>query len=127
MIYYLRGRLAALGADYAIVEMGGVALRVTMPPPPESLRRQLGAEVTIYTRLLVREDEISLYGFLSPDDRNLFNLVLGMSGFGRGSPWPCSGCFPPNSYAAPCWKKTSPFSARRPGWGARRRSGWCSS
>ncbi|NLY38775.1 MAG: Holliday junction branch migration protein RuvA [Firmicutes bacterium] len=82
MIDYLRGRLAALGADYAIVEMGGVALRVTMPPPPESLRRQLGAEVTIYTRLLVREDEISLYGFLSPDDRNLFNLVLGVSGFG---------------------------------------------
>ena len=82
MIDYLRGRLAALGADYAIVEMGGVAVRVTMPPPPESLRRQLGAEVTIYTRLLVREDEISLYGFLSPDDRNLFNLVLGVSGFG---------------------------------------------
>ena len=82
MIDYLRGRLAALGADYAIEEMGGEALRVPMPPPPESLRRQLGAEVTIYTRLLVREDEISLYGFLSPDDRNLFNLVLGVSGFG---------------------------------------------
>ena len=82
MIEYLKGRLVAAGPGKAILEIGGVGLALDMPPAENNLSGSIGQEVTIYTRLLVKEEEVYLYGFKTAEERKLFNLVLSVSGFG---------------------------------------------
>ncbi len=82
MIEYLKGRLVAAGPGKAILEIGGVGLVLDMPPAENDLSGSIGQEVTLYTRLLVKEEEVYLYGFKTAEERKLFNLVLSVSGFG---------------------------------------------
>lgn len=83
MIDYLRGKLVDAAPGRVVLEVGGVGLHVQTPVTlGEGLSSSLGSELLLYTRLLLREDEASLYGFGSAEERNLFNLVLGVSGFG---------------------------------------------
>ncbi|MEW5784809.1 MAG: Holliday junction branch migration protein RuvA [Bacillota bacterium] len=82
MIDYLRGRLVAVRPGRVVLEVGGVGLHIETPPSMEALQQQIGQEAVFYTRLVLREEEANLYGFRSADERNLFNLVLGVSGFG---------------------------------------------
>ncbi len=82
MIDYLRGKLVTAGPDMVIMEVGGVGLQVIVPSCPGFARETAGGEITLYTRLFLREAEAILYGFRSPLERNLFNLVIGISGFG---------------------------------------------
>lgn len=83
MIDYLRGCLAAALPGRVILEVGGVGLSIeTTASMMGDLFLQVGEEVTLYTRLVLKEDEACLYGFRSTAERNLFNLVTGVSGFG---------------------------------------------
>ncbi len=82
MIEYIKGRLAEASPGKAILDIGGIGITLQMPPAEGDLARLVGQEVTIYTRLLIREDEIYLYGFRAAEERKLFNLILGVSGFG---------------------------------------------
>jgi len=82
VIEYLKGRLVAAGPGKAILEIGGVGLVLDMPPAENDLSGSIGQEVTLYTRLLVKEEEVYLYGFKTAEERKLFNLVLSVSGFG---------------------------------------------
>jgi len=81
MIATLRGEVTQLEDNALIVEVGGVGLRVFAP---SSLRGRLkiGDLAFLYTHLIVRETELSLYGFESQADRELFNLLLGVDGVG---------------------------------------------
>ena len=82
MISSLRGRLAAKNEDYIIVEVGGLGFKVYVPT---SFLRELGSpghEVTLFTYLHLRENEVSLYGFGTQDELTLFKLLLGVSGIG---------------------------------------------
>lgn len=82
MIEYLRGRLVAAAPGKAILEVGGIGITLDMPPAQDDMPNLVGQEINIYTRLLIKEDEIYLYGFRTAEERKLFNLVLGVSGFG---------------------------------------------
>ena len=83
MIGQVRGRLAAKSADRVVVETpGGVGYEVVVPlgvmerlPPP-------GAEVTLNTELVVREDGWSLYGFLEEAERRFFQRLTSVQGVG---------------------------------------------
>ncbi|HEX6542235.1 MAG TPA: Holliday junction branch migration protein RuvA [Ktedonobacterales bacterium] len=81
MIAAVRGILAGKTLDSALVNVGGVTLRVFAPL---SVLSQLntGEEVTLHTWLLVREDALALYGFTSTDDRDLFEQLLSVGGVG---------------------------------------------
>ena len=81
MIATLRGEVSQIEDNAIIVEVGGVGLRVFVPAP---LRGRLKAgEVTLlYTHLIVRQDALTLYGFESQPDRELFNMLLGVDGVG---------------------------------------------
>lgn len=82
MLASLRGKVAASGEDFVVIEAGGVGFRVSVPQPVlESLPRQ-GLELTVHTHLHVRENELALYGFSSKEDLALFRLLLGVSGIG---------------------------------------------
>ncbi len=81
MIATLRGEVSQIEENAIIIEVGGVGLRVFVPAP---LRGRLKAgEVTLlFTHLIVRQDALTLYGFESQPDRELFNMLLGVDGVG---------------------------------------------
>ena len=81
MIATLRGEIIQVEEHAFIVEVGGVGLRVSVPAPLLA-RMQVGQGILLYTHLVVREDALSLYGFESQAERDLFTLLLGVDGVG---------------------------------------------
>ncbi len=82
MIGSLKGSVGCLATDYCIVETaGGVGYRVFMPAAHLAQLTQ-GAAVRVYVHTAVREDAIILYGFLSQEYYDLFELLLTVSGVG---------------------------------------------
>jgi Holliday junction DNA helicase RuvA len=81
MIATLRGEITQIEDTALILEVGGVGLRVFAPAPLRT-RLKVGDVAFIYTHLVVREDALTLYGFESQADRDLFNLLLGVDGVG---------------------------------------------
>ncbi|HEY7975123.1 MAG TPA: OB-fold domain-containing protein, partial [Ktedonobacterales bacterium] len=79
MIAAVRGILAGKTLDSALVNVGGVTLRIFAPLNVIS-HLNTGEEVTLHTWLLVREDALALYGFASTDDRDLFEQLLAVGG-----------------------------------------------
>lgn len=81
MIATLRGEVTQIEENALILEIGGVGLRVLVPVPLRG-RMKVGESVFLYTHLIVRETELTLYGFESQADRDLFGLLLGVDGVG---------------------------------------------
>ncbi len=79
MIARLRGTVAARNGAGIVVDVGGVGYLVAATP---RVRARVGEETTVETYLHVREDTLQLYGFASADERELFELLLGVSGVG---------------------------------------------
>lgn len=84
MIASVRGTVLAAAGSTAIVEVGGVGLQVTVTPD-HALSLRVGSEASLRTALVVREDELALYGFADDDGRELFDLLRGVSGVGPKS------------------------------------------
>lgn len=82
MISYVRGELAAVEEQKAIVDVGGIGYGIYMPNQALSRLPRPGNEVKIYTYFSVREDAMQLFGFLTRDDLEIFRLVIGVSGIG---------------------------------------------
>ena len=82
MISALHGRIAAKGENYVIVDVGGVGFRVFVPSSSLERFGGVGQEISLFTHMHVRENELALYGFGSPDELQLFELLLGVSGIG---------------------------------------------
>jgi Holliday junction DNA helicase RuvA len=82
MISSLHGRLEALGTDWVIVNVGGVGFRVFVPTSTLVLLGSVGGAIHLYTHMHVRDDNISLYGFSTPEGLGLFETVTGVSGVG---------------------------------------------
>jgi Holliday junction DNA helicase RuvA len=83
MIAHVRGRLAAKSADRVVVETaGGVGYEVVVPLGVMERLPATGAEVTLATELVVREDGWSLYGFLDDAERRFFQRLTSVSGVG---------------------------------------------
>lgn len=82
MISYIRGELAAIEEQKAIVDVNGIGYGVYMPQQSLSLLPPAGTEIKLYTYLNVREDAMQLFGFLTRDDLEIFKLVIGVSGIG---------------------------------------------
>jgi Holliday junction DNA helicase RuvA len=81
MIASVRGRVASVSADGAVVEVGGVGLAVVCSPSTLASLR-VGDEARLSTSLIVREDSLTLYGFPDDDARSLFDLLQTASGVG---------------------------------------------
>jgi len=81
MIASVRGRVAAVAPEGAVIEVGGVGLAVSCAPGTLAGLR-VGAEARLATSLVVREDSLTLYGFPDDDARCLFELLQTASGVG---------------------------------------------
>jgi len=83
LYHHLRGKLIELGSLSAVVETSGVGWNVQVPLSTRLLiGDRLGEEVLLYTHLLVREDVLKLFGFSTLEERELFRLLLSVSGTG---------------------------------------------
>ena len=81
MIATLRGEISQIEENALIVDVGGVGLRVFVPAPLR-MRTKTGEAAFLFTHLVVREDALTLYGFESQADRDLFNILLCVDGVG---------------------------------------------
>ena len=81
MIATLRGEIIKIEENALILEVGGVGLRVFVPAPLRG-RMKAGEVLLLYTHLVVREDALILYGFEAQQERELFNILLGVDGVG---------------------------------------------
>ncbi len=81
MIATLHGEITQIEDHAFVVEVGGVGLRVFVPAPLRG-RVKVCETVLLYTYLVVREDALTLYGFESQAERDLFNMLLGVDGVG---------------------------------------------
>jgi len=82
MISQVTGRVGTKLASACVLLVGGIGLRVSMSTRALSALPAEGDEVTVYTHLHVREDELSLFGFESLLERDLFEKLITVSGIG---------------------------------------------
>jgi Holliday junction DNA helicase RuvA len=81
MIAHLNGIVAGVGLDGAVIEVGGVGLRVQCTPDTLAALKP-GEPARVATSLVVREDSLTLFGFGTDDERNVFELLQTASGIG---------------------------------------------
>ncbi len=85
MFAYVKGILEEKMSNYVVVETAGIGYKIFMSKNAILKIGELGDNVKIYTHYHVREDEISLYGFLTGDELKLFELLISVSGVGAKS------------------------------------------
>jgi Holliday junction DNA helicase RuvA len=95
VIASVSGRVAAVGPDGAVVEVGGVGLAVSCTPGVLA-RLRVGEAARLSTSLVVREDSLTLYGFADDDERSLFELLQTASGVGPRLAQAVLAVHPPN-------------------------------
>jgi Holliday junction DNA helicase RuvA len=81
VIAHVRGTVAGIAPDGAVIEVGGVGMRVQCTPGTLATLKP-GERAQVATSLVVREDSLTLYGFTSDDERNVFELLQTASGVG---------------------------------------------
>ncbi|MGB8308321.1 MAG: Holliday junction branch migration protein RuvA [Methanoregula sp.] len=82
MIAYLNGTLAATGDRWVVLDVNGIGYRVHVPEPVTRELTQNSGNVKLYTYMAVREDAITLYGFVYESELELFTVLIGVSGIG---------------------------------------------
>jgi holliday junction DNA helicase RuvA len=82
MIASLSGTIQFIGRDHLVVKVGGVGVRVFVPKSVLEDVGGVGRSIALHTHLLVREQDLSLFGFESAEDLQLFEVLLGVNGVG---------------------------------------------
>ncbi|MCL5283603.1 MAG: Holliday junction branch migration protein RuvA [Armatimonadetes bacterium] len=82
MIAQLTGRIAVKEISSVVLDVGGVGYRLSVPFSVSENLASPNETVTLYTHLVVREDELTLYGFLNQDELKVFEMLIGVNGVG---------------------------------------------
>lgn len=82
MLYYIKGTLALKLENAVVVEAGGIGYRLFVPANSSVYLEKEGSTVTVYTSMIVREDDISLYGFGEQAELDTFGKLITVSGVG---------------------------------------------
>ncbi len=82
MIYRLKGRLEQKNPTSLVVNVNGISYEVHIPISTYDAVGKVNDEVSVFTVLIVREDDMQLYGFATEDERKLFNLLISVTGIG---------------------------------------------
>jgi Holliday junction DNA helicase RuvA len=82
MYDYFKGTLIEVDGNKAIVEVQNIGYQIFIPMSLQSLLPQIGSNVCLYTSLIIKEDEHALYGFITKNQRQLFEVLISISGIG---------------------------------------------
>jgi Holliday junction DNA helicase RuvA len=122
----LRGALVELKPDRLTVETsGGVGYEVFVPPRVLMELPTVGSQVLLHVHTQVREDAITLYGFLSADERQVFRVVQGVSGIGPKIALAVVGTLEPEALAGAIAREDIPALTRIPGLGKKTAARLC--
>jgi len=81
MIATIQGEVLEINVDNAVINLGGLGLRVFIPAPVKQALR-MGEVATLHTHLVVREDALTLFGFDTRETRDFYLVLLGVDGIG---------------------------------------------
>lgn len=116
MFYYLKGRLAKLDINFAVIDCGGVGYKLTISGTShEVLGKKLSEgnepEVKLYTHLAVREDDVELFGFATETELSTFRMLISVSGVGPKAAMSILSILTPEKFAlAACTNDTKAIS-----------------
>lgn len=82
MIHFIRGKLAILNPGSIVIENNGIGYGLTVPENSSFFLSKEGEEVFAYTSMIVREDDISLYGFSDRETQRMFHRLMSVTGIG---------------------------------------------
>jgi Holliday junction DNA helicase RuvA len=82
MISFLEGDVAERGRERVVISVGGVGYELQMPASAVAKLPPVGRPTRVYTRMVVRDDAMALYGFASADEREQFDLLVTVTGVG---------------------------------------------
>lgn len=81
MIAFVRGSVVTIGIDHVVIDVGPIGMTVTVTPAT-ALSLRIGEHVQLITSMVIREDAWTVYGFLDPDEKSVFELVQTVNGIG---------------------------------------------
>ena len=82
MIEYIKGTLADSSPTKTIIDIGGIGHRIAIPLSNYSKLPKIGEQVRLFLSTIIREDSHKNYGFLTSDERDLFENLINVSGIG---------------------------------------------
>lgn len=82
MLAYVKGNLEIKTKGYIVVDTNGIGYKIFMPESTIEKLGAIGEKIKIFTFMRVREDDVSLYGFLTNEELRMFELLLSVSGIG---------------------------------------------
>lgn len=99
MFAYIKGTLEMKLNNYVVIETGGIGYKIYMTDTSIDKIGDIGKVVKVHTYYYVREDNISLYGFLTNEELKMFELLLSVSGVGAKSAITILSCIEPSEFA----------------------------
>ena len=99
MFAYIKGSLEVKSINYVVVENNGIGYKIYMSSKSLGTIGNAGDKVKVYTHYHVREDDISLYGFISEEDLRMFEILISVSGVGVKSALTMLSDITPSSFA----------------------------
>jgi len=119
MFAYIKGILEMKYTGYVVVDVGGIGYKIYMSDSAIDRLGKNGEIVKIHTHYHVREDNISLYGFNTNEELNMFELLLGVSGVGAKSALVILSNITPSSFALAVVSNDTSRLTKIPGIGAK--------
>ena len=119
MFAYIKGNLEMKFASYVVIDVGGIGYKVFMSEKAIEELGDTGNIVKVYTHYHVREDDISIYGFNTNEELNMFELLLGVSGIGAKSAINMLSNITPSSFALAVITNDTSKLVKIPGIGAK--------
>jgi Holliday junction DNA helicase RuvA len=119
MLAYVKGSLEMKFDNYVVIDVGGLGYKVFMSEKAIEELGSIGDIVKVHTHYHVREDDISIYGFLSNEELKMFELLLGVSGIGAKSAITMLSNITPSSFALAVITNDTSKLVKIPGVGAK--------
>ena len=119
MIAFVCGILEMKLNGYVVIDVGGIGYKVFMSESSIENLGNIGDKVKVYTHYHVREDDISLYGFLTMEELNMFELLISVSGVGAKSALNTLANIAPSSFALAVITNDTSKLVKIPGVGAK--------
>ncbi len=119
MIAFVSGILEMKLNGYIVIDVGGIGYKVFMSETAIDSLTDIGDKVKVYTHQHVREDDISLYGFLTMEELNMFELLISVSGVGAKSALSILANVEPSAFALAVITNDTSKLVKIPGVGAK--------
>ena len=119
MFAYIKGSLEEKASNYVVIDVGGVGYKIFMSSNAINNIGEISNIVKVHTHYYVREDNISLYGFLSSEELKMFELLLSVSGIGAKSAITMLSNITPSDFALAIITNNVAVLTKIPGIGAK--------